>query len=84
MDDAATNQTKQWDSNPLPVSRKGKPAKHVASTTPESRAYTQACESTNGPEIDADLGRLIDAWPTLPAAIRAGILAMIDAAKRGE
>jgi hypothetical protein len=25
--------------------------------------------------------RLIDAWPTLPAALKAGILAMIDAAR---
>ena len=34
------------------------------------------------PLIDADLQRLIDAWPTLPVALRAGILAMIDAAKK--
>jgi len=26
-----------------------------------------------------DLARVIDAWPVLPAALRAGILAMIDA-----
>jgi hypothetical protein len=47
---------------------------------PKSRAYSWACESQNGPEIDADLGRLIDAWPTLPEAIRAGVLAMVEAA----
>jgi len=29
---------------------------------------------------DPDLARLIDAWPRLPEAIRAGILAMIEAA----
>ena len=27
---------------------------------------------------DADLERILDAWPTLPASLRAGILAMID------
>ena len=35
----------------------------------------------NGPEIDTDLARVLDAWPALPAAIRAGILAMIEAAR---
>jgi len=29
--------------------------------------------------MDADLARLIDAWPMLPEAIRAGILAMVRA-----
>jgi hypothetical protein len=27
--------------------------------------------------------RLIDSWPTLPPAIKAGILAMIEAAQKG-
>ena len=30
---------------------------------------------------DPDLQRLLDAWPTLPEAMRAGILAMIAASK---
>jgi hypothetical protein len=29
---------------------------------------------------DPDLARLIGAWPTLPEAIRVGILAMVEAA----
>jgi hypothetical protein len=32
-------------------------------------------------EKDPNLARLIDAWPTLPAALKAGILAMIDLAR---
>ena len=32
------------------------------------------------PAIDPALAALIDAWPTLPDAIRAGILAMVRAA----
>ncbi len=32
-------------------------------------------------EIDPDLGQLIDAWPTLPPAIRGAILAMLRAAE---
>jgi hypothetical protein len=43
-------------------------------------AHTLAHCSQKCPEIDADLGRLIDAWPTLPDAIRAGILAIMEAA----
>ena len=38
-----------------------------------------AVGAENGP-IDPDLARVIEAWPKLPAAIRAGVLAMIDAA----
>ena len=33
-------------------------------------------------EIDPELQRVLDAWPNLPAAIRCGILAMIDAARK--
>jgi len=31
------------------------------------------------PLIDADLQAIVDAWPALPEAVRAGILAMIEA-----
>jgi hypothetical protein len=34
-------------------------------------------------EKHPDLQRVLDAWPTLPEALRAGILAMIDAARKG-
>jgi hypothetical protein len=40
-------------------------------STPTSRA-----DGRN--EIDADLQRILDAWPTLPEALGAGILAMIQ------
>ncbi|MEX2188571.1 MAG: hypothetical protein WD875_17315, partial [Pirellulales bacterium] len=36
-------------------------------------------EGGGDPNGDADLARLVAAWPTLPAAIRTGILAMIGA-----
>ena len=32
-------------------------------------------------QIDADLRAVVECWPTLPKAIRAGILAMVKAAK---
>jgi hypothetical protein len=31
--------------------------------------------------IDADLAAVVDAWPELPSAIKAGILAMVRAAE---
>jgi hypothetical protein len=31
---------------------------------------------------DPELARLIDAWPTLPEALKAGIMAMIDSARK--
>jgi hypothetical protein len=30
-----------------------------------------------------DLADVVNAWPTLPAAIRAGIMAMVNAARAG-
>ena len=33
-------------------------------------------------EIDQDLLRLLEAWPTLPEPLKAGILAMIEAAQK--
>jgi len=30
--------------------------------------------------IDPDLAALVDAWPTLPAALKAGIVAMVETA----
>ena len=48
---------------------------------------TLADDSTwdsTGNEIDADLQRVLDAWPTLPETLRTGILAMIDAAGKDE
>jgi hypothetical protein len=33
-------------------------------------------------QTDPDLARIVDAWPSLPDAIKAGILAMIEAASK--
>ena len=38
--------------------------------------HTPACVEAR---LDPDLQRIVDAWPTLPDVLRAGILAMIDA-----
>jgi hypothetical protein len=31
-------------------------------------------------QTDPELARIVDAWPTLPDALKAGILAMVEAA----
>ena len=46
----------------------------------QSGAKCGALGEQNRP-IDQDLAAVIQAWPTLPAALKAGILAMVKAAK---
>jgi len=54
--------------------------------SPENSTNPAACGADSGAPtpsntiIDPALAALIDAWPTLPDAIRAGILAMVRAA----
>jgi len=46
----------------------------------ESGAECGAVAARKAP-LDPDLAAVVDAWPALPAAIKAGILAMISATK---
>jgi hypothetical protein len=61
-------------------------------TTSKSKGLEQPAESraaesdASGPDsapIDTDLARVIDAWPGLPEAVKAGIKAMVKAATGG-
>jgi hypothetical protein len=52
---------------------------HVNSQISQENNQIQAALAVSLP---SDLCRLIDAWPSLPDALRAGILAMVDAAKQ--
>ena len=36
-----------------------------------------------GANLDPDLAQVLEAWPTLPEALRAGIVAMVKAAGNG-
>ena len=51
-------------------------------TTPSQTKY--ATKSAHGTPADPDLAAVVAAWPELPKAIRAGILAMVRAAGAGE
>ncbi|HEX5102184.1 MAG TPA: hypothetical protein VFV87_00125 [Pirellulaceae bacterium] len=48
----------------------------------QSGAECGALGTQNAP-LDPDLAAVVDAWPKLPEAIKAGILAMVTAARRG-
>ena len=52
---------------------------------PSSHAVTHAGAAATGREpvreTDLDLARVIDAWPVLPAHIRAAVLALIGTAR---
>jgi hypothetical protein len=39
--------------------------------------------ATDSCQTDPDLARIVEAWPALPDAIKAGILAMIEVASKG-
>jgi hypothetical protein len=60
---------------PAPLSAEGLVYEAVTQSASETLAQTLACET----QLDADLARLVDAWPTLPDALRAGIVAMARA-----
>ncbi len=70
----------QGDSNPLPISRKGKPCKEVTETAAEFAAHSLA----HDPQIDPDLARLIDGWPSLPPTVKRMILAALEAGGPGK
>jgi hypothetical protein len=42
------------------------------------------CHSDTVPELPPDVARIAAAWPTLPDAIRTGIMAMVTAAGGGK
>ena len=46
----------------------------------QNEAESEAVWPNSSP-IDADLAAVVDAWPKLPEAIKAGILAMVRAAQ---
>jgi len=48
----------------------------------QSGAESGALGAREAP-VDPDLAAVVDAWPTLPAAIKAGILAMVRAGGAG-
>jgi len=52
--------------------------KELQNPSPESGAESGAVSPLSG-RVDARLQRVIDAWPNLPEAVKAGIVAMVKA-----
>ena len=48
---------------------------------PDSADSDASIGPNPGDETDPDLATFVEAWPTLPEAVRAGIVAMVKAAK---
>ncbi len=73
-----------WILSPATESRNGKCAQLLGD--PSSREVPTLVPSppdaTAGGQFPADLGEVVTAWATRPDAIKAGVLALIRAAKR--
>jgi hypothetical protein len=63
---------------PVPPKAQPKSGKSVTETPEIPLAHSLAREA----HVCADLSLVIEAWPKLPAAIRTGIVAMIEAASK--
>ena len=46
-----------------------------------TRGATRVCVVAPAPEDNPDLAAVVEAWPDLPEALKAGILAMVKAAR---
>jgi hypothetical protein len=78
----ARGTARQWDSKQVEAAGIELPQQYAGNSGVggESGAESGALGAQNGP-VDPDLAAVMEAWPGLPAAIRAGILAMVRAAK---
>jgi hypothetical protein len=63
---------------PLTCSAQHANSQGVRENSPEPPAYSLSRETANDPE----LGKLVDAWPTLPEPIRRAILALVESGRR--
>jgi hypothetical protein len=54
----------------------------ITASTPEEVAESPSSGEQERPSDDPELAAVIAAWSSLPAAVRAGIVAMVRAARR--
>jgi hypothetical protein len=68
--------------NPAPDLRKGRACKELRDNeSGEVPALVPSpSEAASGPVFSPDLARVVAAWPDLPDAIKAGVLAIVQAA----
>ena len=79
--DGSRNRARE-DSNPQPSDPKSDDTIGNKGLTKNDSASdsNQATEPLEGGELDPELAAIVDAWPTLPEPLRAGIVAMVKCA----
>jgi hypothetical protein len=75
----ASSRTRTLD--PLIKSQRGTLANKGLTIDPPHMGPHSAAESTRATPTDPALAAIVSAWPDLPPAIRAGIAAMVNAAR---
>ena len=68
--------------NPMLEAQKSREHNYLRDQADSSAAPGAASAQQNTPE-DSNLAAVVTAWPTLPEAVRAGIVAMVQVASRG-
>jgi hypothetical protein len=59
------------------------PSQTRSTTTTSATASSRLDRAlTTVREFAPELAKLLDAWPTLPSALKTGVLAMVDAARK--
>ena len=60
------------------------PCKSTPAVSSDEGCCTERCtEYPPAPDFNPDLAEVVTAWPTLPEAIRAGIVAMVKTQREG-
>ena len=78
-----TEQVSTNDLNTNDLEQPGREATNAPAAESDALDAPEASGTNeNTPLADTDLRQLMDAWPTLPSPIRAGILAMVEAARK--
>jgi hypothetical protein len=76
----------RWIQNPATDSRNDQRRKEIRETQNAEVPVVvpSPSEAVSGPDFPPDLARVVAAWPDLPQAIKAGVLALVNAAAGGE
>jgi len=67
--------------HPTPSSRPNPAVPGPSRSLRATRGVTRVCVVAPAPEANPDLAAVVEAWPDLPEALKAGIGAMVKAAR---
>jgi hypothetical protein len=80
----SSSPTRTRTSNKPVNSRKSADRNPLQGNTSSNHASQLSAPLAQPGPADAELARILDAWPTLPAHIRAAVLALVDTARNRE